>query len=404
MATDFKAAASRFYGMPITKEILVAREERLTDLKEADLVRAHLMRNYSYFGAIDKTLSGFVVLSDNGDNYYLLDARDTGQVYWQDHDTRDIYIQFDALGDYLGFKKELAASTEAKEADIKKAWTTKKEKKSLKNISTLDLAMRYQWLVWFYAQPQKNQTHFKDFVFGTPGVFENDEAGLATYEKERFFFADDPHLALYWLLHWGAYNDFDKIDDVIASAGAQQPELFQVFADRFSKLRYSQTLEDIIPTFKQRRALFMIYRARRNPGTGASLLVSSFEMDPEYLGFEKLFMLNDCKPNDQQIDELELAISRMKGPDVVLSFAQAMVDKWRGKKESEPAARFTRALMEGIAEREHRSAFTLIQSLLTDPRLVIAGAERVLRENPYHYWVLEPLAVAYRKVGQNESG
>ena len=52
---------------PITltpEEIAAARDEGLTDIETPDLFAAHLGRNYGYFGALDKTLSGFVLLDN----------------------------------------------------------------------------------------------------------------------------------------------------------------------------------------------------------------------------------------------------------------------------------------------------------------------------------------------------
>ena len=81
---------SRFYGMPVPQEVAAAATESLIDTSVDDLVDAHLGINYSYFGAIDKTLSGFVITDDEGDNYTLLDLRDTGGTWWQDHETREL--------------------------------------------------------------------------------------------------------------------------------------------------------------------------------------------------------------------------------------------------------------------------------------------------------------------------
>src|SRR6185312_3638511 len=94
--------ASRFYGMAVAPEVVrAAANERLTDRDIFDLVDAHLGINYGYFGAIDKTLSGFVVLDSTGDDFTLLDVRDGGQVWWQDHETRDLELRHDSLAAWL---------------------------------------------------------------------------------------------------------------------------------------------------------------------------------------------------------------------------------------------------------------------------------------------------------------
>ena len=125
--------ATRFYGMDVPADVEL--REELTDRGVLDLVDAHLGINYSYFGAIDKTLAGFVVLDDDGDDYTLWDLRDTGQVFWQDHATRRVALRHDSLAGFL-------AKAEAKG-----------EKPTARAISTAALCARYQWLVWFLARP-----------------------------------------------------------------------------------------------------------------------------------------------------------------------------------------------------------------------------------------------------------
>ena len=83
------AWASAFYGMAVGPEVCATVTEHLTDRSIADLVDAHLAINRSYFGAIDKTLAGFVIQDDHGDDYTLYDLRDTQQIWFQDHETRD---------------------------------------------------------------------------------------------------------------------------------------------------------------------------------------------------------------------------------------------------------------------------------------------------------------------------
>lgn len=100
---------SRFYGLPITPQMRAASVEGLTGPSSGDLVNDHLRINYSYFGAIDKTLSGFFILDSEGDNYTLLDVRGDGRVWWQDHETRELYPQFDSLEDWTSFTAEVAA-------------------------------------------------------------------------------------------------------------------------------------------------------------------------------------------------------------------------------------------------------------------------------------------------------
>src|SRR5689334_20134868 len=98
--------ASRFYGMDVSPGVAAAVQEHLTERDTDDLVDAHLKANFAYFGAIDKTLSGFVILDDEGDNYSLLDLRDGKQVWWQDHETRDLVLEYDELSEYVARRGE----------------------------------------------------------------------------------------------------------------------------------------------------------------------------------------------------------------------------------------------------------------------------------------------------------
>src|SRR6187402_2956264 len=117
---------SRFYGLPVPQDLAAAATEHMIDTSVEDLVDAHLGINYSYFVAIDKTLSGFVITDDEGDNYTLVDLRDTGQTWWQDHETREIELR-----------------------------GAKTAQPSRKVVSTPDLLARYQWLVWQLARPME---------------------------------------------------------------------------------------------------------------------------------------------------------------------------------------------------------------------------------------------------------
>src|SRR5688572_7966216 len=139
--------ATRFYGMAVTPEIVAESRDRLTDSTIEDLVEAHLAINYAYFGAIDKTLSGFVILDDEGDDCLLLDLRDGDQVWWQDHETRELSLRYDSLADLIAVR---AAPED--ERDAVEAKRRAKQPRSLRAVTTPALCARYQWLVWQLAR------------------------------------------------------------------------------------------------------------------------------------------------------------------------------------------------------------------------------------------------------------
>src|SRR3569832_1895953 len=90
--------ARRFYGMPVAYDVVrAAAGEQLTDRTIEDVVDAHLALNYGYFGAFDKTLSGFVVLDSTGDDFTQHNKHNNNQNWWQDHETRELELRHDSL-------------------------------------------------------------------------------------------------------------------------------------------------------------------------------------------------------------------------------------------------------------------------------------------------------------------
>ncbi len=236
--------ATRFYGMTITPQIAAAAHEHLTDHTIADLVDAHLARNYSYFGAIDKTLSGFVVLDDAGDDFTLLDLRDGGQIWWQDHETREVSLRYDKLGSDKPAKKP----------------------KGTRSLATPALCARYQWLVWLLARPLLRDGVLQQatdyLVRGGIGRFREtwpDRAALeAAFEAELRELANDPHLAIYWLLHATALCEDDRRARVVAAVGSGDCELVRAFVARLGALPLAGDLP-VVPDFRARRALAIMY-------------------------------------------------------------------------------------------------------------------------------------------------
>ncbi|HEY1175796.1 MAG TPA: hypothetical protein VGF17_06535, partial [Phytomonospora sp.] len=148
-----RGSTDRFYGMPIPPEVAAAATERLTEQGEPDLVTAHLRPNYAYFGAVDKTLAGFVIVDDEGDDYTLVDLRGGGAVWWQDHETREIHHRLGSIADWLAFQRDKAADEDADETELLATYPVGEPPAHGRAVSTVDLAARYQWLVWLLAQP-----------------------------------------------------------------------------------------------------------------------------------------------------------------------------------------------------------------------------------------------------------
>jgi predicted DNA-binding WGR domain protein len=254
--------------MDVSTQIAAAIAERLTDRSLEDLVDAHLAINYAYFGAIDKTLSGFVVLDSTGDDFTLLDLRDGKQVWWQDHETRDVSLKFDRLEDLVTVRAELArnrASDEDVDADaIERAYRTKSARGS-RRIPTPVLLARYQWLVWLLAQPLRNRgtaiQSTDELVRGAIGRFRHTwprrEQHDAAFEAEVGELASDSHLAVYWLLHTTMLCDDARRSRVLAAL-EDAPELVGAFAERIGSLPLAGELA-VVPELRSRRALALTY-------------------------------------------------------------------------------------------------------------------------------------------------
>ena len=258
--------ATRFYGMPVTPEIAAAAHEHLTDPEIVDLVDAHLGINYGYFGAIDKTLAGFVVLDDTGDDFTLLDLRDGGQVWWQDHETRELALHYDTLADLVATHDELARADADADRDAIAERRRPTQARASRAVTTPALCARYQWLVWFYARPLEQRgvpVQSIDYLVRSGiGRFRQTWARRdvqdAAFEAELGELKRDPHLAIYWLLHATALADRERVARVVAEGGST--ELVRAFAARLGTLPLWGDVP-IVPEFRARRALAATYGA-----------------------------------------------------------------------------------------------------------------------------------------------
>ena len=246
--------ASRFYGMTVRPEVVrAASDERLTDRTIEDLVDAHLAINFGYFGAIDKTLSGFVVLDSTGDDFTLLDLRDGGQVWWQDHETRELELRHPTLAAYLARSDGQAE-------------TPKLEPRGTRAITTPALLARYQWLVWMLARPlerdgkpiQEIEYLVRSGIGRLRHAWPRRDALDAAFEVELSLVRGDPHLAIYWLLHVTVFADHARRGRVLEAIGDGGPELVRAFVARFGTLPIAGDVP-VVPGFRARRALAQTY-------------------------------------------------------------------------------------------------------------------------------------------------
>ncbi|MEV0645959.1 WGR domain-containing protein [Phytomonospora sp. NPDC050363] len=281
----------RFYGMPMPPDIAAGVHEGLTRQEDGDLVEAHLRANFAYFGAIDKTLAGFVVLDDEGDNYTLLDLRGGGAVWRQDHETRDIHLRLASLADWGSFRRDKEAAEAAEEYtdeyELLAAYSAGAPPPHDRAVSSVDLAARYQWLVWLLAQPLTHDGHpiqdDTDLAGSAAGhhldAWPSPASAGAALDAEIGTLADDPHLTIYWLLHTAILGmDTDRERVLAAGTAAGGSELLSSFVDTFAALAVSGDVP-AVPGFRARRSMLVAYLRREDLGEGPAALLAA-EMSP----------------------------------------------------------------------------------------------------------------------------
>ncbi len=384
--------ANRFYGMDVSPAVAAAVRERLTETESEDLVDAHLGINYAYFGAIDKTLSGFVVLDDEGDNYTLLDLRDGQQIWWQDHETRELVLKHDRLEDYVTVRAALEADDADRET-IEAAYRAETAKTS-RLVSSDVLLGRYQWLVWLLAQPLMQhgapmqsadelvRNGIGRFRYTWPRREQHDEA----FDAEVGELARDPHLAVYWLLHTTVLGDEARRARVTDAIGSSGPPLVRAFSSRFGGLPLAGELP-IVPEFRCRRALATLY--------------GGFELSPEEISRAALRALeiepgtNTLRNALQVIDGLDKghleesvvadAMARITSSTSGIELVLAVLDKRAGVTSSAHADTLARRVDIGTQMWWFAlEALWLVHELAFDGEGLLAATRAIIANDRYH--------------------
>lgn len=392
---------SRFYGLSIPDLVLDVIEEGLTDLETNDLFTAHLARNRAYFGAVDKTLSGFVVLSDRGDDFFLLDSRDTGWVYWQDHEERTFTPCFRSLSEYLEFHKTQNSNSESFRS-LLPSLTIHDLPQSNKSISTVELAVRYQWAVWCLGQVsdkskgKTTESHWLGvavdwFLHTTNGV----EDAKVMYKAEAGFLKSDTHLAIWWLLVATVVADQPWIDEIIES-GPKGSELFLSFSQNLNSLSLRKTLE-VLPQFRKRRAAFLLQIAETCPNLEdmATLLSRSFVADP-MVSFDKKMMYLSFASNNLYTDAYIKHILQSIEPDTVLyHIMMANLDKYNQNPSSDSARIVAEWILKPTLSGDFKLSKDLVGSfvdiavLIADKHLAYEACKSLLKLDAFYFSLVE---------------
>ncbi|MBZ5708189.1 WGR domain-containing protein [Nannocystis pusilla] len=409
--------ARRFYALPIDGDAFAASDEGLTDRSGPDLVAAHLGRNFGYFGAIDKTLSGFYILDDEGDNYHLADLRDSGQVWWQDHETREVSLRFDSIDDYVAFREACKEAdedddNEEDDDDIAARFRPRKFKATgERKPSTADLLARYQWLMWLFARSAelRGQTLDSDEdmaqrAFGhLHRAFSSAAAEARAFAAERTRLGDDPHLGIYWLLHTSVLADHARRDEVVAALAASEHPLVHAFVAAFGGLAPDGDIP-AAPGFRTRRSQLLVYTGvgvDGEPGDVERLIAALFA-DPVTHGFVKALRLVEAAEAAGALDRLH-ALVAAGPPGVELGFQAlaALLDARAGATHS----RATDAVLQDMHERTDIDLLAAVLEplapLATDRERVRQLFDGALARDPYHWGLLHGAKAAAERDGDS---
>ncbi|WP_433237785.1 WGR domain-containing protein [Streptosporangium sp. CA-135522] len=403
---------SWFYGLPITPETAAASVEHLTDPFADDLVEAHLGSNYSYFGAIDKTLAGFFVLDDEGDNYTLLDVRGDGRVWWQDHETREFYVHFASLDDWRAFKEEVDKGGD--ENELRDAFRTGERLEARRGEApgTPALATRYQWLVWLLAQPlrdhrgqatQDDDELTRSAVGHFRAAWPTDEAAEKSLMAELPLLAGDPHLAIYWLLHTSLLAMEPQRAQVLAAieqAPCRTP-LVDAFAAAFGSLPLDGDVT-IVPGFRTRRSLTLLYIGDDAPeAERARTVLVSMEVEPRARSLTKFVLVRNGLEQGTLTDaEVAAAATRMDAAPGSAAL-RALLDRRAGMEASRHADEFARtATTTGETWPWVLEVLWQVHSLVRDLDALETVIGFLLDRDPYQRHVLTMLRHAQGLAGR----
>ena len=236
---------SEYYGLPLRGLIAgLPIDEEHTTLGASNIFIRHI-KDDQYFGGIEKTLAGFLILTNAEDDYYLYDAREPdgkGQIWFQDHgESAALTLACDTQEQYTEgyYKCENGEEYEGEELThydlIQMLCSTykPKRKKSRLAVSSKELFDRYFWVRQF-LKGNYPETPYGDYWINPKDVADK-------FKNESVFLKNDPHLSIYWLFHFTIMEEDNKIAEIITTIKETPVKLLQdaieVFSDR--KLFYS---------------------------------------------------------------------------------------------------------------------------------------------------------------------
>ncbi|MEV0343752.1 WGR domain-containing protein [Nocardia sp. NPDC050713] len=397
---DLHQSASRYFGVRVPARVAEAVDDRLLEYWTGDrgpLVDAHLAINYPYFGAIDKSLSGFLVIDDEGDDYTLLDLRGDGRVWWQDHETRELDLWFESFDDWLAYRDELERAEENDEDersrfDIRDSFRPRSfAAETGPGPTSAELATRYQWLMWLLAQPLlhdgKPMQSAEDLASSAAGHFTHLWSATdaqQVFEVELPLLHRDPHLAIYWLLHTGLLAQDDDRERVLAEIGraGERPELLDAFAESFGTLAIDGDVASV-PEFRVRRSLLQQFVAPDDEARTRAAL-TAMEMAPEHVPLARASWINHgLDDGTLTAEQVGAALDRMP-VTTGTALLRAEADRRAGRDHSPAADTLVRLLPASTCAWSLRVwALSVATPLVRDGAALAAAAGELLGKDPY---------------------
>ncbi len=397
---DLHRSASRYFGVPVPARVADALDDRLLEYwvgERGPLVDAHLAINYPYFGAIDKSLSGFVVIDDEGDDYTLLDLRGSGRVWWQSHETRELELWFDSFDDWLAYRDELERA-EANDEDERSRFDIRDSFRSPSSAAdsepdptSAELAKRYQWLMWLLAQPllrdgQPMQSA-DDLASSAAGHFLhlwNAADARKVLEVELPLLHRDPHLSIYWLLHTGLLMQDDDRARVLAEIGRaeERSDLLDAFAEVFGTLAIDGDVASV-PEFRVRRSLLQQYVASDDEARTRAAL-TAMEMAPEHVPLGRAsWIVHGLNNGTLTAEQVRAALDRMP-VTTGTALVRAEADRLAGHDHSPAADTLVRLLLTSTCAWSTRVwALSVVTPLVRDGAALAAAAGELLGKDPH---------------------
>lgn len=413
-----RLSVGRHFGLPVPQEVADRIGGRLLDRwigARDHLVDAHLAVNHSYFGAIDKTLSGFVVLDDKGDDYTLLDLRGRGRVWWQSHETRELEPWFDSFEDWLAFREEVRRAEEDEE-DGRSRWDILDSFRRPdaggddgRDPSSAELAERYQWLVWLLARPMLQDgepmqsaedlagSAVGHFLHTWPGATDQEDA----LESELALLADDPHLAVYWLLHTALLGRDAERAAVLAGIGgtAGRNELLDAFVEVFGTMGPDGDLP-VVPDFRARRSMLLEYLVGEENGRPRAAL-TAIEACPDFNPLGRAsWVVRGLEEGDLSDTEVAGALDRLPASAAALAL-RAVLDHRAGREHSPHAD----ALLPLLSDTGHDWTarvwgLAAVMPVAGDGHALAGAAASLLEKDPYSRPCLAAVARAHELTGE----